>query len=374
MLVDEGAAESDESTDELAWDEFAAEFDRRDATFRYGHRDDSAGAETGETARGGDEPEPTDTEERRLAEAGDAFEADESVRTEVTERRTVERELVETATVETEVVDGERTSAEVVDTEVIDRELTDCTIDESGEYIEADLRERKRFTTEVRRRDRIEARVVDADVDEARTVDVDTVDREVDAREGSASVDEDAVEREADGTEDRERAVTDAEAEVVDGETDRDEWTERRLVETEVVSRYRVRADVTRRDRIEREVIGEEITDTEFVDEGTAVRGASERDEAADHDPTNETVWVDDSHEGDAVVDGDGETVGRITAVDGLTIRVDVNPGAAERLAGGPGAEESADGTATVRQNQVEEIREDSAVVVDLERDRSGGG
>ena len=355
VLVDEGVTESGGATDRLGWDEFAAEFDRRDATFRYPEDDADVAdreADDGES----DDGTPTDPEALRRAETDEVLEEGESARTEVTETRTVETEVVRSATVETEVVDEEETSEEVVDTEVLDRELTNCTIDESGEYIEADLRERKLFTTEVRKQDVIESRVVDADAD-AEGADAETVDREVDTEGESALVDETAVERELDGTEVPEHAETEVEADAIDDGAELHERTERQIVETEVVSRYRVRADVTSRDRIDAEVVSEEITETNLLDgterETSDGTDEDESEESVDDDPLNETVWVDDSHEGDAVVDADGETVGRIARVDGLTIHVAVDGG----------------GEASIRQDQVEEVREGAVTVSGLGED-----
>ena len=368
-LAEEGAAESDGSITRLGWDEFASAFERRDATFRYPE------AEAGDGPDGANDPEATETDR---TEGGVAFEEGETARTEVTETRTVEQEVVTTATVESEVVDEEVVSEEVVDTELLDREVIDCSVDESGEYVEVDLRERKRFTTEVEKRDAVESRVVDADAegrggDDARTVDrevntegEDTLADVVDASAAARELDEDAGAYE--------ETDVDVEAAVEAGETELDERTERRTVETEMVGQYRVRAEVTERERVDAEVIAEEITATELVAEDE--KGDDEAPAATpdpDHDPTDETVWVDDSHEGDAVVADDGETVGRIAGVDGLTIYVDVDPGTAERLDSGTGPGEFTDGVATVRQDQVEEVRDDSVVVVDLEGDRDGG-
>ena len=397
-FVREEELESDDSSRELTWHEFNNEFDRRGTTFRYEDEEpteDEIGhyefvEEEGATDRDADRLDKED-----VIEEGDVLEEGESAHAEVTETRTIEKEVVETATVETEVVDEEIVSEEVVDTELLEREVSRCSIDEHGEYIEADLRERKRFTTEIRERDIIESRVVDVEAEETPTADTDTdsVDRDVDIEGEHELVDEESVEREVEETEVREREETDVKADIIDSETEHGERIERRLVETDVVEQYHVRAAIEEVALFDEEVVSEEVTDTELLDgegvttetdttaEGAAAggddftRSASESEtarqdedaEILDDDPesaregttdtTSETVQVDDSHEGNEVVDADGETVGIITGVEDDTIYVDPNPDLTDRLKADLGWGGGDESDRTIQQNQVEDVQ-----------------
>jgi hypothetical protein len=369
VFVEHGA-EADESIDELTWDEFSDQFDRQDVLFRYetgeeGTRYEFVEGEASSETESAEEPARTDID-ADLDEGG-VLEEGETARSEVTETQTIEKEVTERDVVETEVVDEEVVNEEVIDTELLDRELTGCSLDENGEYVEADLRERKRVTAEVRERDLIESRVVDAEVEETDTVDTDTVDRDVETEGESDLIDDETAEREVAESDISEHEQTDVEAEVADSEVEHGEQIERHIIETEVDEQYHIRAPVEDRDLIDEEVISEEVTDTELLDregddmseDDSAREGNGEtrdddstRDETAD-ETGEETVHLSQEDEGKDVTDADGEKVGLLTDVEDGEIYIEPDPSFTERLFGSSGSDED---DVVVREEQIKTV------------------
>ena len=367
---------ADESANELSWDEFNNEFDRQNSTFRYEPETSRYEFIESESSSEGEHTEDTTSTDINGdvdvdLGGGDALNEGDSARGEVTETRTVETEVVETATVETEVVDEEIISEEVVDTELLEQELTGCSLDERGEFIEADLRERKRLTTEVHERNLIESRVTDAEIEEANTTGTDTTSRDIDTEGDHDLIDDDTVEREVEEASIKADSQVDADVDVADAETEHDERIERRLIETEVIEQYHVRAEIESRDLFKDEVVSEEVTSTELLgdqngssrnedlldseDDASRDEGILEDDDSS-RERIGEAVPLTQNDEGKDVIDADGETIGMVSEVGDGIVYIDPNPGFTERLLGTSGADED---DITIREEQIEANEDD---------------